>query len=348
MRLLAAAILSCALAGAQVPEKPVEKKDPLQHLRELSGSLQELARRISPSVVGIEAFGYGPVEDNGDPSKVAQLGRHHSAGSGVIVDATGYVITNAHVIDNSQRIKVSIMSAATGRAGKPRRTSADAKVVGVDKESDLALLKIEQTGLPAMRFGNSDALRQGQMVLAVGNPLGLENSLTMGVISSTNRQIKQDDPNVYIQTDAAINPGNSGGPLIDVEGRLIGINTFIFTQSGGSEGIGFSIPSNAVRAIYRQLREKGHVHRGEIGATVQSITPVMAAGLGLSQDWGAIVADIAPESPADLAGLKFKDIILTLGGRPVESAREFDNGVYRSTGGAKLAIEAPMTQPVRV
>jgi serine protease Do len=154
----------------------------------------------------------------------------------------------------------------------------------------------------------------------------------MGVISSMERQVGADESMAYIQTDAAINPGNSGGPLVDVEGRLVGINTFIFTQSGGSEGIGFAIPANVVRSIYRQLRRNGHVHRGEIGAVFQSITAPLAAGLRLPMDHGVIVANVSPGGPADQAGLKYKDLVLSLGGATVESSRQLATGILGRAG----------------
>jgi serine protease Do len=179
-----------------------------------------------------------------------------------------------------------------------------------------------------LKLADSDGLRQGQIVLAFGNPLGLENSVSLGIVSSVGRQIKPDDPMVYIQTDAPINPGNSGGPLLDSDGNVVGINTFILSQSGGSEGIGFAIPSNIVRNVYEQIRKDGHVHRGEIGATVQSITPELAAGLDLKQDTGVILDDVTPEGAADKAGLKPGDIVLSLNNRPMLNAREFETALY--------------------
>src|SRR5207244_2792463 len=160
------------------------------------------------------------------------------------------------------------------------------KIVGIDRETDLALLKIEQGGLSAISFGDSDTLRQGDIVLAIGSPLGLKNSVSMGVVSAPARQISEENRLAYIQTDASINPGNSGGALVNVDGKLMGINSFIYTQSGGSQGIGFAVPSNVVQNVYQQLKKKGHVHRGEVGVFVQDISPVIAAGLKLPQDYG--------------------------------------------------------------
>jgi serine protease Do len=165
--------------------------------------------------------------------------------------------------------------------------------------------------------------------MAFGNPLGLEGSVSMGIVSSTARQIKTDDPMTYVQTDAPINPGNSGGPLVDTEGRVMGINTFIFTQSGGSEGIGFAIPSTVVRMVYDQIRKDGHVHRGHIGVSVQSVTPALAKGLGLGQDWGALISDIEPDGLAEKAGLKIGDIVETLDGKSMQNASQLENAIYR-------------------
>jgi serine protease Do len=247
------------------------------------------------------------------------------------------------VIQGGRRIEVQLAESlvrATGRpvTGAPGK-KLDAKIVGIDRDSDLAVLKIDRTGLPFLRFGDSEELRQGQLVLAFGNPRGLENSVTMGVVSSVARQIKPDDPMVYVQTDAPINPGNSGGPLLDADGRVVGINTFILTESGGSEGIGFSIPSNIVRNVVRQIRKDGHVHRGQIGVYAQTITPGLASGLGLSRDWGVLLGDVEPQGPADEAGLKVGDIVLGLSGKTMENARQLEVNLYRRPVGEKVAIE---------
>jgi len=175
--------------------------------------------------------------------------------------------------------------------------------------------------------------------MAFGNPLGLQNSVSMGVVSSVARQIKPDDPMIYIQTDAPINPGNSGGPLVDADGRVMGINTFILSESGGSEGLGFAIPSNIVKNVFTQLRDKGHVHRSEIGVYAQTITPSLATGLGLTQDWGVVLADVTPGGPADSAGLKVGDIAVSLNGKPMENARQFEVNLYRYAVGEKVQVE---------
>ena len=224
-------------------------------------------------------------------------------------------------------------------AVKPRGKMIEGKVVGVDRDTDLAVLKIDRTELPHLALGDSDAVKQGQLVLAFGNPLGLQNSVTLGIVSSTARQLKPEDPMIYIQTDAPINPGNSGGPLLDADGRVVGINTFILSQSGGSEGIGFSIPSNIVRNVYRQIRKDGHVHRGHIGVFAQTITPELAAGLSLGQEWGVLLADVAPVGPAAEAGLEVGDIVLKMNGKALENARQMEVNLYRRPVSEKVSLE---------
>jgi len=204
---------------------------------------------------------------------------------------------------------------------------------------DVAVIKIERKGLTHLPLGNSDAVRQGELVMAFGNPRGLEGSVSMGIVSSTAREIHPDDFLAYIQTDAPINPGNSGGPLIDSQGRVVGVNTFILSESGGSEGLGFAIPSNIVNTVYTQLRKEGHVHRGRIGISVQTISPAIAEGLGLARDWGVLVGDVTPEGPADRAGVKVGDVVLTANGRTMRNARQLEAYIYRSPMKDKITLE---------
>jgi serine protease Do len=311
-------------------------------LHQLNSSMESLTQRVSPAVVQVLVTAYVPVEQNGR-ADTALIGRQHNLGSGVIVDPDGYIMTNAHVVEGAERVRVVLSS--PGAVGSPdetldaKMTELNARVLGSSKDTDLALIKVEATGLPYLAFGRYADLRQGQMVFAFGSPEGLGNSVTMGVISSVARQPDPDRPMIYIQTDAPINPGNSGGPLVDIDGRLVGVNTFILTQGGGNEGIGFAIPSTVVHYVYEQLRDHGHVHRGAIGAAVQTITPALAAGLDLPLNQGLIVSDVNPGSPAESAGLKIEDIILTLNGKPVTSMTLFEASFMLPVNPGPLRVE---------
>lgn len=339
VRVLLAVPFAAAVLTAQPPagraDTAAAPKDPLH---EFSDSIEALSHTVSPAVVQVFSTGYALAdeeENGGDAANMGLVTKQRSSGSGVVLSAEGYIVTNNHVVRNARRIRVQLVS-PPDEPGSIRNSTLhahgkllEATVVGVDREADLAVLKVETPAkLPVLKFADSDNLRQGQMVLAFGNPLGLENSVSLGIVSSVGRQIKPDDPMVYIQTDASINPGNSGGPLTDVDGNVVGINTFILTQSGGSEGIGFAIPGNVVKNVYEQIRRDGHVHRGEIGVTAQSITPELAAGLDLKQDTGVVLGDVAPEGPGDKGGLKPGDIVLSLNGRSMMNARQFQTALY--------------------
>jgi serine protease Do len=209
-----------------------------------------------------------------------------------------------------------------------KRRILDARLLGQHKETDLALLKIDETDLPTLPLLGRQRAHVGQLVLAIGSPEGLQNSVTMGVVSALNRQPDPSKPLTYIQTDAPINPGNSGGPLVDMNGAVVGINTFILSQGGGSEGLGFAIPARVIDFVYHSLREHGHVHRVEIGAVAQEITPTMAEGLNLPQRWGVVVADVRPDGPAAAAGLKVQDIILTADDRRIQTLPSLTAALY--------------------
>ena len=315
----------------------------LDAVESFSSSLEGLAQRVNRSVVKIVTTGYGLGEDS-DSGNTSLLTRQRATGSGVILTPDGYIVTNAHVVQGARRIRVQLpVSDRAARKSnsimKPDGTVLNARIVGQDHETDIAVLKIEATELPHLALGDSRELRQGQLVMAFGSPLGLQNSASLGVVSAVARQLKPDSPMIYIQTDASINPGNSGGPLVDMSGRVVGLNTMILSQSGGSEGIGFAIPSDTVRNVYSQIRKEGHVHRGQIGASVETVTPLLAAGLGLTQDWGVLVADVAPDGPADKSGLQPGDIVLSLDGKPMENARQMEVGLYRFPVGDKVNLE---------
>ncbi len=319
------------VAGAQ----PRAAAAPLSDLASLDARLGELSRRVAPSVVQVLASGYTTAPN-------ALLARAGSSGSGVIVDAEGWIVTNAHVVESARSVRVDLVQPAPagGSILRPRSRRLPARVVGLDRETDVAVLKIEQSGLPALEIGDSEALHQGQVVMAFGSPLGLENSASLGVVSAVARQLKPDDPMIYVQTDASINPGNSGGPLVDAAGRMVGLNTMILSQSGGNEGIGLAAPGNIVRAVYEQIRRSGRVRRGAIGVRAQTITPPLAAGLGLVFDRGVVLSDVLPSGPAAAAGLRPGDIVMALDAKPMENARQLDVNLYRRVPGDTVMISA--------
>jgi serine protease Do len=325
-----------ASADSSAPDTP-------NILRQMNSALEDLAARVSPAVVQIQTTGYGPLsEGDSDRGRTALIGRQHALGSGVIVDANGYIMTNAHVVEGAQRIRVALPMLSTGSPTNipvGRRQLFDAKVLGIHKESDLALLKIDQANLPTLSLEAPQNIRVGQMVLAVGSPEGLQSSVTMGVISAVARQADPTKSLNYVQTDAPINPGNSGGPLVDMNGYVVGINTFILSQSGGSEGLGFAIPARVVNFVYHSLRKYGHVHHVEIGAGAQEITPTLADGLGLAQSWGVIVDDITPDGPAASAGLQVQDIILSADDRPIETLSALTAATYLHNPDKSVKLE---------
>jgi serine protease Do len=306
-------------------------------LRQMNEQVVKLVEQVSPAVVLVMSNAYGPVSSEG--GSVVSL--QQSAGSGVILSEDGYIVTNRHVVDGATRVQVRLPSREKGGSSilRPRGRIVPARVIGTDEETDLALLKVDEQQLPFLKLGDSESIRQGQMVFALGNPLGLEDSLSMGVVSSIARQLQPDDRVIYIQTDAAINPGNSGGPLVDIDGAVVGINTFILSQSRGSEGLGFAVPSNIVRYVVDQLKEHGVVSRGDIGIDAQTLTPGLAAGLGLPVERGVVVADVTPKGPADVADIKPGDIILTIDGKPMENARQFHVNVYLHRFGSVMTLD---------
>jgi serine protease Do len=312
-------------------------------LADMSDAFETLAARVSPSVVSVIATGYGEIRQTAETTG-GLITRQRAGGSGVILDSSGLVVTNAHVVAGATRVQVVIPPPEPPPGEKrsivrPRGELVDAKVIGLDLETDLAVLRVNRSNLHALELGDSDSLRQGAIVLAFGNPLGLEDSVSMGVVSAVGRQRAPDDPMVYVQTDAPINPGNSGGPLVDTAGRVVGINTFIVTRSGGSQGLGFAVPSNIVRTIYEQIRQTGRVRRGSVGVSVQTITPALAAGLQLERLQGVVVGDVYPGGPGDVAGLQPGDVVLTLDGKPMENGRQFEVNVYQRRVGDTIAIE---------
>jgi len=252
-----------------------------------------------------------------------------SLGSGVIVSSQGYILTNNHVIQGADEIRVILANGETPIA----------KIVGTDPDTDLAVLKINYTKLPTITIGHSDALRVGDVVLAIGNPFGVGQTVTMGIVSATGRnQLGINTFENFIQTDAAINPGNSGGALINANGKLVGINTAIFSRSGGSQGIGFAIPASLAREVMQEIIEHGRVRRGWLGIEAQDLTPQLAESLGFESTAGVLVAGVLRGGPAEQADIKPGDIVITIDFKPVSSSRDSLNQIAGITPGNTITL----------
>lgn len=300
----------CALGAASAqPAKRVPTGE-----AEITLSFAPAVKRAAPSVVNLQL---GPDNTAVDPRQPRFFAppMPQKTGSGVIVDPSGLLVTSAHVLGNAHEVHVSFND----------RREFDASLVLKDERTDLAVLRIEGEGpFPAIEFSNHDDLEVGDIVLAIGNPYGVGQTVTQGIVSATARtQVGVSDYRFFIQTDAAINPGNSGGALIDLAGRLVGINTAIFSRSGGSNGIGFAIPSDMVAVIVRSAEEGRAVVRPWFGARLQTMTSELAAQYGLDRPAGALVVQLVPKSPAERAGLRVGDIILSVDGEPVEDHDTF-------------------------
>lgn len=303
--------------------------------------LPDVLEEVTPAVVNIAVTSRAPQQTNplyNDPffrrffdlPETPQPRPRMSAGSGVIVDADeGYILTNAHVVADATEIAVTL---------KDRRRFT-AELVGSDRGTDIALLKIEAENLTALEFGDSDALRVGDTVYAIGNPFGLGQTVTSGIVSALGRSgINVEGYEDFIQTDASINPGNSGGALITADGRLVGINTAIITPVGGNVGIGFAVPINMTAAVMAQLAEHGEVRRGRIGVVIQDLTPDLAEALGIAESYGAVVSSVEGGSPAASAGLQAGDVVLSVDGRPVSGSADLRNRVGLAPLGSTVEI----------
>ncbi|MBI5076088.1 MAG: DegQ family serine endoprotease [Nitrospirae bacterium] len=307
-----------------------------------SKAFSEIAGSISPSVVNISTTKVmkreagpsleDPFFDLLNPFrnfKMPKKWKEQSLGSGVIVSADGYIITNNHVVEQADEIRVTLFD----------KRSFKAKIIGADTKTDIAIVKIEADNLRAAQWGDSDKLQVGEFVLAIGNPYGLSHTVTMGIISAVGRaNVGIADYEDFIQTDAAINPGNSGGPLVNIRGELIGVNTAIFSRSGGYQGIGFAVPSNMTRLVMNQLVDKGKVTRGWLGVTIQELTPELSQKFGLKSEKGALVGDIAKGSPAEKSGMKRGDIILEYNGKKISDVGNLRNMVAQSKVGSEIPI----------
>ncbi len=318
-------------------------------LRETSKAFVEVARKAIPAVVSVkvektikergqsyyspfdedllERF-FGPRYYRRPPRERQQVGQ----GSGFIISSDGYILTNNHVVGGADKIVVTLQDG---------KKFDDAKIIGTDPKSDVALIKIEGKDLPVIELGDSDALDIGEWVIAVGSPFGLQATVTVGVVSAKSRGVGLAEYEDFIQTDAAINPGNSGGPLLNIEGKAIGLNTAIFSQSGGYMGIGFAIPINLARSITDQLKKSGKVTRGYLGIVMhpEKITPELAEVFGLKDNKGVLVTEVMPDSPAAKAGLKRRDIILEMDGDTVEDWQSFRNIVAMLEPGTKVTLK---------
>ena len=252
-----------------------------------------------------------------------------SLGSGFIISADGYIMTNAHVVDRADKITVRLTDKREFRA----------KVIGADKRTDVALLKIEASGLPKITLGDPNKLKVGEWVVAIGSPFGFDSSVTAGIVSAKGRSLPQDNFVPFIQTDVAINPGNSGGPLFNMNGEVVGINSQIYTRSGGSMGLSFAIPIDVATQVADQLRSTGKVTRGRIGVTIQEVTRELAESFGLSKPVGALISSVEKNGPADKAGVEVSDVILKFDGKTVDSANDLPRIVAATKPGSKAVIE---------
>jgi serine protease Do len=323
-------MLSFATRG-QTPQKHT----PL--LADFSAAVEELVESVRPAVVQIDVRVRAPLEGD-DGGKTGFLVRRSATGSGVIVDPSGFIVTNAHVVEGARDIDVSVMDKKSTMENSAHKHFTG-RIVGLDKETDLAVVKIEAEDLSALQFVDSDKLKQGQIVFALGSPLGLQNTLTVGYVSASARQLKADQSVAYIQTDAPINPGNSGGPLLDIEGRIAGINTLILSQGGGSEGIGFAIPANLAKYVYEQLRKEGHIHRGTVGIVAQDITPEMSKALGLNRHPGVIISDVVPHGSAAAAGIEQNDVVLAVDGHMITDSHQVQAEVRQHPVGGTITFD---------
>jgi serine protease Do len=317
---------------------------PTDILRQYDGALDAVVEKVLPAVVRIEVTSFGRPEESRYGKDTDVISRQRILGSGVIVDPDGYIMTNAHVVVGAQRIRVTIEPPlveliAGGTSVARQQKVYDAKLIGLDRVVDLALVKIEEKGLPFLPLPEAFNLRLGQIVLAIGSPEGLDHTVTRGIVSAVQRQVDLDKPMVHVQTDAPINPGSSGGALIDRDGNLIGLNTFKITEGNSSEGLGFAIPEPLVRTSYREFKEHGHLRRPVIKAQVQAITPDLAAGLKLPRDSGVVISDVQHGGPADKAGIEPRDVIAKIDHRDIDSLPRFSAALLTAETDHPIEVE---------
>jgi len=263
------------------------------------------------------------------PGPGAPRPESRSLGSGFIISADGYILTNTHVVEGADEINVKLTD----------KRELKARVIGADRRTDIALIKVDATGLPAVRFGDASKLKVGEWVLAIGSPFGFENTVTAGIVSAKGRSLPQENFVPFIQTDVAINPGNSGGPLFNLRGEVVGINSQIYSRTGGFMGLSFAIPSDVALDVQKQLKEKGRVSRGRIGVVIQEVTRDLATSFGLDRPRGALVNTVEKGSPADKAGVEATDIILSFDGKGVEGSSDLPRIVGATRPGSQATLE---------
>jgi serine protease Do len=353
----ALALAASAVAFSQKPkaekyEAPPVDETPISREVGSHASFAPVVKKVTPGVVKVftttkahnTAYNGAPEsnmddlfrrffgdQDQGRSPRHFNFGpqRQEGIGSGVVVSKDGYILTNNHVVDGADEVKVALQD---GR-------EFTAKVIGRDPKTDIAVIKVDGKDLPAVSMADSDKVEVGDVVLAIGNPFGIGQTVTTGIVSATGRGgavgLDYED---FIQTDAAINPGNSGGALVDADGRLIGINTAILSRSGGNQGIGFAIPVNLARDVMENLVKDGHVTRGYLGVMIQDMSPKLAKEFDLKETKGALVSDVTPHSPAEKAGLKDGDVILEFNGKPVSDSRHLKLEVARTKPGDSVPV----------
>lgn len=348
-RLVWIAVLACSVSFLLLRTAAGADSAAVAQAKEMGQAFADVAKKVSPAVVfvqvekkvtsggpaapsGFPGFFdddllrrfFGEVPFSNSPEQVVQ-----GQGSGFIVSDDGYIMTNNHVVSGADKVKVQL----------PDDREFDAQIVGTDPHTDVAVIKIDADHLPALTFGNSDEIQVGDWVLALGNPFGLANTLTAGIVSAKGRSgMGITDYEDFIQTDAAINPGNSGGPLVNLDGEVVGMNTAIFSRTGGYAGVGMAIPINMASEIERQLIANGSVQRGFLGIMIQDLTPELAASFDVGDIQGILVSETTDGSPADKAGIKRGDIILELDGRPVGRPDQFRNHIALMSPGTKVNL----------
>jgi serine protease Do len=331
-----------------VPEAPAPAAPAGERVLPALPDFATLAEHLGPSVVNISTtsqpeaapqspFGQGNPQEFFEPFErwfgapmPRRPFRERSLGSGFVINRDGVILTNNHVVENADEIVVRLSNEKEYKA----------KIIGRDPKTDIAVIKIDgASGLTPVTMGDSDALRVGEWVMAIGNPFGLENTVTAGIVSAKGRFIGQTSYDQFIQTDVAINPGNSGGPLINLSGQVVGINTAIFSRTGGSIGIGFAIPINLATELLPELEEKGKVTRGWLGVLIQKVTPEIAESLGLAEPHGALVADVMKDGPAKDAGVQVGDVIIEFDGHPLKDSNELPLMVARTKVGKSVGLK---------